>query len=234
MGYPILQDQDYLKLTDGARLVKRTRTKIRLLLSRDGKIIKHIYKRKLLSSSTLWPYATRFINNAQYLKSKNILVPEIRSVHYYPKLNCDILVYDYVEGRTLFEVARDNDLSFFPQLVEYVAQLHKLGIYFQDIHLDNIVVHNGAFTLLDLESIQVKRRSLSKSLRARNLVHLFNKKEDIPFYHQFGFENFLNAYFDLACVSEGLRQKITHYLISRIPHEVMPLSEGADLCLVNT
>ncbi len=218
MGYPILQDQDYLKLTEGASLVKRTRTKIRLLLSRDGKIIKHIYKRKLLSSSTIWPYATRFINNAQYLRSRNILVPDIRSVFYYPTLNCDILIYDYVDGRTLYDMARDNDLSFFPRFVEYVAQLHKLGIYFQDIHLDNIVVKDNTFTLLDLESIQIKRRSLTKSLRARNLVHLFNKKEDIPFYHQFGVENFLNQYYDLACLSDRLRQKITHYLSTRIPH----------------
>ncbi|MBX9586349.1 MAG: hypothetical protein K2X50_03740 [Gammaproteobacteria bacterium] len=224
MGYPILQEQDYLKLTDGASLVKRTRTKIRLLLSQDGKIIKHIYKRKLLSSSTLWPYATRFIKNAQYLQSKNILVPEIRAVYFYPKLNCDILIYDYVDGRTLYDVARDRDLSFFPQFVEYVAQLHKLGIYFQDIHLDNIVVNNNIFTLLDLESIQIKRRSLSKSLRARNLVHLFNKKEDIPFYNQFGLENFLNQYFDLACLSEPLRRKITHYLCSRVPKDIAPLN----------
>ena len=134
MGYPVLQEEEYLKLTEGAKLVKRTRTKIRLLLSKDKKIIKHIYKRKLLSSSTIWPYATRFIDNARHLRSKNILVPDIHGVFFFPRLNCDILIYDYVDGHTLYHLACDKDLSFLPKLAHYIAMLHQLGIYFKDIH----------------------------------------------------------------------------------------------------
>jgi predicted Ser/Thr protein kinase len=217
MEYATLEEKDYLELTDGAKLVKRTRTKIRLLLSPDNKIIKHIYRRKLLSSTTLWPHAAQFIKNAKKLSSMDIFVPNIHAVYYYPKLNCDIILYDYVEGITLYEMASNNDLSFLPKLAEYIAELHQLGIYFKDLHLNNIVLNNGVFTLLDLESIHCKRRPLRSKQRAKNLAYLFNIKEHIEFYLQFGGEKFLQEYFKLSTLSERSQRKIMKYLKPKIP-----------------
>lgn len=220
MGYPILQEQEYLKLIDGAELVKRTRTKIRLLLSAENKIIKHIYKRNFFSTSTIWPYATRFIKNAHYLKSKNIVVPEINAVYFYPKLNCDIILYDYVDGKTLYQLARDNDLSFFPKLMHYVAHLHLLGIEFKDIHLGNIVFKDDAFTLLDLESIRYQRGPLNVKQRARNMACLFSRKEDTPLYRQFGLDRCLSSYFELASLPDRLVAKTGRLIHSRVSREV--------------
>jgi len=222
MGYPVLHEQDYLKLTDGAELVKRTRTKIRLLLSAENKIIKHIYRRRFLSTSTIWPYASRFIKNAKHLKSKNILVPEINAVYFYPKLNCDIILYDYVEGKTLYQLACDNDLSFFPKLIHYVAHLHHLGIEFKDIHLSNIVLKEDAFTLLDLESIRYQRKPLNVKQRARNLAYLFSRKEDITLYKQFGLDRFLSGYFELTSLSGRLVAKTKRLVRCRVAEELAP------------
>lgn len=208
MAYPILNEKDYLELTQGAKLVKRTRTKIRLLLSSDHKIIKHIYRRRFFSTSTLWPYAARFIKNAKLLNSKNILVPDIMAVYFYPKLNCDIIIYDYVDGTTLYDIASGDDLSFLPKLAEYIAMLHQLGIYFKDLHLSNIVLNKGSFTLLDLESIHCKRRSLTVAQRARNIAYLFSIKEHIEFYQRFGSDKFLEEYLQKTDLSERSRKKI--------------------------
>ena len=220
MTYPILEEKDYLKLTEAAKLVKRTRTKIRLLLSPDGKIIKHIYRRRLLSTSTLWPYAARFINNAKKLESLNISVPKINDVYYYPKLNCDIIVYDYVKGPTLNEIASTNDFSFFPLLIQYIAQLHQNGIYFKDLHLSNIVYHDGLFTLIDLETIHCKKRSLRISERAKNLAYLFNIKEHIQFYLHYGTEKFTNEYLSFTPLTERSKKRIKQFLISKLPKEL--------------
>ncbi len=221
MAYPILLEHEYLKLTEGAELVKRTRTKIRLLLSSEKKIIKHIYKRKLLSTSTIWPYASRFIKNAKHLSSKNISVPKINAVYFYPTLNCDILIYDFVSGMTLYDLARTNNISFMPDLARYLVGLHDLGIYFKDIHLNNLVSNNDTFTLLDLESIQYQHRPLTITQRIRNLTHLFNKKEDVQFYQQFGLDRFLEEYFHLACLSERLCRKIKRVLGLRVPQDLL-------------
>lgn len=207
MAYPILLEKDYLNLTEGAKLIKRTRTKLRLLLSTENKIIKHIYKRKWFSTATLWPYATRFINNAKRLKSKNILVPEINAVYFYPKLNCDILIYDYVDGPTLYDIACNNDLSFMPKFAHYIAMLHDLGIYFKDLHLGNIVVKNDSYTLLDLESIHCKRRALTLTQRAQNLKYMFSIKEHVQFYQQFGADKFLDEYYKAVSQSDRSRNK---------------------------
>lgn len=216
MAYPILQEQEYLALTQGATLMKRSRTKIRLLLSKQNKIIKHIYKRKLLSSSTLWPHVTRFVDNARHLASKNLLVPEINSVHFYPPLNCHILIYDYVDGETLSQHAQENGTSFFPKLIKYITHLHKLGVYFKDIHLDNIIVKGETLTLIDLESIQYQKRPLTTTQRARNLVHLFNKKEDVKHYQSYGLARFLTEYFELTDLPERSRKKVKKHLQKRV------------------
>ncbi len=214
MAYPILADMDYLKLTEGAKLVKRTRTKIRLLLSPQNKIIKHIYRRRFLSTSTLWPYAGRFIKNARQLQSKNISVPTIHEVYYYPKLNSDIIVYDYVEGPTLHEIASNNDFSFFPKFINYIAQLHKTGIYFKDLHLSNIVFKNDAFTLLDLETIHCKRRPLKISERAKNLAYLFSIKEHTHYYQNYGTNRFIHEYLESSQLSERAQKRLKKKLIT--------------------
>lgn len=208
MAYPLLTEKDYIKLTEGAKLIKRTRTKIRLLLSPQNKIIKHIYRRKFLSTSTLWPYAARFIKNASKLQSKNFSVPTIHEVYYYPKLNSDIIVYDYVEGPTLHEIASTNDLSFFPKFIRYISQLHQTGIYFKDLHLSNIVFKNGVFTLLDLETIHCKRRPLKTSERAQNLAYLFSIKEHKQFYQDYGTDQFINEYLNSIQLSERAQKKL--------------------------
>jgi len=217
MKYPLLTDDDYSKLTKDAKLIKRTRTKIRLLLSTENKIIKHIYKRKLLSSSTLWPYITRFIKNAKHLKSKNILSPKIQGAYFYPTLNCYILLYDYVDHPTLHHIAKKNDLSFLPKFAEFTTKLHALGIFFKDIHLDNFILDGNDFTLIDLESITYQKRPLSIRQRARNLAHLFNRKEDIPFYEQYGYQEFLKHYFEATNLPPKNQAKIHNLIYPKLP-----------------
>ena len=221
MTYPLLTDSEYAKLTENAKLVKRTRTKIRLLLSQDNNIIKHIYKRKLLSSSTIWPYITRFIKNAKYLKSKNISVPNVHAAYFYPTLNCYILIYDYVEQPTLHNIAKNDDFSFFPKLAKFITELHAMGVFFKDIHLDNIIMNDNEFTLLDLESLQYQRRPLTLRQRARNLAHLFNRKEDILFYQKFGWSNFLDHYFDAIYSTPKYQTKLKALISPKLPPELV-------------
>jgi hypothetical protein len=124
-----LTDADYQQLIADAQVLKLRRGKPAVLLSPNQRIIKHIYRRSWFSSSRIWPYAQRFISNAQLLNQRGILVPTIRGRYYYPTLGCDILVYDYMKGKSLLTYANENNFSHVEKVPGFVAKLHALGIY---------------------------------------------------------------------------------------------------------
>lgn len=202
---PILRltEAAYQQLIANAQVIKMRRGKPAILLTPDQMIIKHIYRRSWFSSSRIWPYAERFINGAALLRQRGILVPTIRARYYYPSERCDILVYNYLKGKSLLMHANENNFTHLEKIPGFIAKLHDLGIYFRDFHLDNVIVHNDEFALIDLASVKCHRqqRSLNLKYRAKNLVQLFSKQEDQDVYQTFGTDNFLRRYVENAHLS---------------------------------
>lgn len=206
----------YEELVANAQLLKMRRGKPAILLTPDQRIIKHIYRRHWFSSSHIWPYAQRFINNAQLLRQRGITVPIIRGRYYYPEFGCDILVYDYLSGKTLLTHANENNYTPMENLPAFLLKLHNLGIYFRDFHLDNIITHDNDFALIDIASIKCRspQKALTLKYRAKNIAHLLEKKEDQESYRVFGKNNFLRRYAKNANFSRQ-RTALLYYLISR-------------------
>lgn len=191
-----LSESAYQQLVANAIVLKERHGKPAILLTPDKLIVKHIYRRSWFSSSRIWPYAQRFINGAKLLHERGILAPTVRARYYYPTAGCDILVYEYLDGKSLYTLANENNYSYVEKIPAFIAKLHDLGIYFRDLHLDNVIVHNEEFALIDLASIKCRRlsRSLNLKYRARNLAHMFEKQEDQSIYDRFGTERFLRHY----------------------------------------
>ncbi len=211
-----LSDSAYVQLVGDAQVLKLRRGKPAILLTSDQRIIKHIYRRSWFSSSHIWPYAQRFINNAQLLHQRGINVPTIRGRYFYPTFGCDILVYDYLEGKSLFTYAREHNFDYLEKTPAFLAKLHDLGIYFRDFHLDNVIIHKNEFALIDISSVKCRRlaRGLNFKYRAKNIAQLFSKNEDQEIYKIFGKNNFLRRYVKSANLSRR-RTALLYYLVSR-------------------
>jgi tRNA A-37 threonylcarbamoyl transferase component Bud32 len=211
-----LTDTAYEQLVANAQVIKLRRGKPAILLTPQKEIVKHIYRRSWFSSSRIWPYAERFIRSAALLGQRGILAPTIKGRYFYPKERCDILVYTYLEGKSLLTLARENNYAYLEKAPQFLGKLHDLGIYFRDFHLDNIIIHNEEFALIDIASVKCSRhgRGLNLRYRAKNIVQIFAKNEDQDAYRVFGKDHFLSRYIESVKFS-ARKQKLFNYLINK-------------------
>lgn len=213
MDSRILSKEEYLTLCDGARLIKRDKRRLQILRTPQNKVIKFIYKPRLSLPKKLLNETARFIENAKILKKHEIPCPNVIAVYHYPVLKSDILVYSYVEGHSLYDLACRNDLSNLSLLPNLISRLHNAGIIFGDLHLGNIIFTGSDLSLIDVESISYKKRPLNQKERLSNLKYMFNLKRDIPVYNKFGFNEFLDKYFSLSNLNASTKESMMSQLL---------------------
>ncbi len=167
--------QDYLAMRDGAQVLEEDSHGEKVMILADGSILK-LFRRKRLISSALWyPYAQRFVDNAVALQQYAIPVPEVITAMRIPSIQRDAVLYRPLPGKTLRTLARDGldtqtGKSLKDRFTRFVIHLHDLGIYFRSLHLGNIVVTpEGELGLIDFSDLRIYRRSLSRSMRRRNI-----------------------------------------------------------------
>lgn len=197
-----LSIEQYHQLTQHCETIKTSRNRPVILISKTGTIIKHIYHRSGWSSSRIWPYALRFLKNSQLLKPLGFTVPQVHSTYRCHALRCDIITYSRLDGRSVRALWLKGQKEALFRTPAFIAKLHQEGIYFRDLHLDNLLYHNNAFGMIDLASIQKKKKPLSVSMRQRNFQHLFSKEEDQGIFAQYTPEQFLSTYQVTAQLSE--------------------------------
>jgi tRNA A-37 threonylcarbamoyl transferase component Bud32 len=207
-----ISETAYQSLVANAQVLKLRRGNPAILLTPDQRIIKHIYQRPWYSSSRIWPYAQRFITSAKQLAKQGILVPEIHARYYYAPERCEILVYSYLNGKSLLTLALENNDTQLQGFPAFVAKLHRLGIFFRDLHLDNIIVYNNEYALIDLASVKCYRKSLSLPKRAKNLLKILSKKEDQSTYNRFGKDNFIQQYMESCGLSSQKMQSLKNLM----------------------
>ena len=195
-------------------LLKTTYNRPKLFESKSGEIIKIFYPRKkLLSSNRYNPYALRFCNNALQLKKRGFITPEIQYVKHCPELNLHLISYQKLPGTDIRIYSMENK-DIIEKVALFVAELHKKGIFFRSIHLENLLrLTNGNIALLDIVDIQFKKQEISSYLRYRNLKHLFKVKEDQAFWANYGIAHFLKIYFQQANIS-FIKRKIFSFLLT--------------------
>lgn len=202
MAFNLISPDQYQELTQNCSVLKTRRGKPVILQTPDDQIIKHIYYRKGFSSSRIWPYAVRFINNSKKLALRGFIVPHIVTAYQCKELACDILVYPMIPGMSVRQHFREDNLDPLKKTPEFIASLHEAGIYFRDLHLENIVItrSDNSFALIDLASAKCQRKPLSHNMRARNVRHLFEEADDSVILSQYGKPLFLEQY----CYASGI------------------------------
>lgn len=183
-------------------LLKTTYDRPKMFETIDGMMIKVFYPRKKrYSSNTLKPYAIRFYQNAERLRTLGFNTPIIHSFQHCPELNTYVITYHKLKGNDARVLSQHNH-ALIHDVAAYIARLHDQGIFFRSLHLENLLYQSdGHFALLDIVDVQFKKNSLPFYLRYRNLKHMFRIADDRDFWNQFGVQHFLESYFKHTSLS---------------------------------
>ncbi|SDS88411.1 lipopolysaccharide kinase InaA family protein [Pseudomonas oryzae] len=175
---PILLQQlpraDLERLTTGGQILEADGLGPKVYQLGNGLILKIFRQRRLFSSATLFPYARRFIRNAQRLEAAGIAT--ISPVQYFdlPEKRTTAVLYRPLPGATVAQLVRNGQLepAIIRDLAHFIRHLHEKGIYFRSLHIGNIVrTPDQRWGLIDIADMSFRRKSLSRALIERNFRH---------------------------------------------------------------
>lgn len=163
-------------------------------------IIKLFYpKRRKITSDRIRPRAIRFYRNVDKLFGRGYSVPRIDKMQFCPDLKMYLLYYPKIQGCNVRYHAQNGNLDIITEVARLLADLHKKGIFFRSIHLENLLYQpDGKFALLDVTDVKFRSGALSLYLRYRNIKHLLNEPMDKEIWHAFGISRFMSEYFRFA------------------------------------
>lgn len=198
---------------------------IRAVRTSDGKIWKFFRAKPLPSSAALRPYASRFVHSSRKLHARGIASVQVRDQYTIAGQKRHVVVYDELPGMILRDAisAAGDDMEqlnkLFTGFAQFIARLHRLGVYFRSMHFGNVLVlakplptGQPAFGLIDITETQFALRSLSPWRRARNFRPITSYEIDRNSLDRFGNERFLEEYLRATSLSTRKRQSFLQHL----------------------
>jgi len=179
--------EKYLTLRDGAEILASDSFGEKVLRLKDGTITKLFRTKRIISSALLYPYATRFVENAAKLKDMGIRTVTIIDSYKIPAIKRTAVHYMELEGETL-----RNHIMHYPlngdiakKLAAFIARLHNEGVYFRSVHFGNLLITpDNSFGLIDIADMKIKSHSLNIGKRIRNFHHLTRYEIDRNYLKQ--------------------------------------------------
>lgn len=192
-------EEQYRHLVEAGEVLSRDGYGEKVIQLPDGLLVK-AFRLKRPWSSGLWkPYAVRFAENAARLDTLRIPTVAVEKVAYCASRKRHLVFYRPLAGETLRDrlaAAPAEDDVVMEALVDFLAELHRLGIYFRSVHFGNVVVRGESqgLGLIDVADMRFRRKALGPVMRARNFRHLCRYVEDRSAFDRYGVERFVTRY----------------------------------------
>ena len=172
-----LSQTEFQALREGAEVIEKDGYGEKVLLLPDGTYLKLFRRKRLISSALFYPYAKRFVVNAEKLEILGIRCPKVIGAYKFSNPRRDIVHYSPVGGLTLRNLKKEGKLTdeTIIQTIKFVTEIHKKNIFFRSLHPGNIVFSNTQFGLIDISDLQIKSRGLSAFARRKNLQNLIDE-----------------------------------------------------------
>lgn len=177
----VLDSARYQALTAGAEPLKEMRQGVKVWRLLDGRILKLFRPRRRFSRTRLYPPNRRFARNARRLRRLEIGTVAVEQIFFNESNGCYGLLYAELPGRTLAAAmaAGPGRAVLVAALAQLLAKLHRAGVLFRSLHLDNVlVVNSGELALIDVEELTIRPGSLGVRGRLRNFSHLLRREQD--------------------------------------------------------
>lgn len=211
----IISFNEFNDITRQSKTIRYGRINQPKVLEADNTIIKLFYrKRKLLSSDRIKPQAMRFYDNIQSLRAYGYDVPKLIKIQYCAELAVYLIHYHKIEGQDVRSLAKCGNISIIHDVIKLLADLHKNGVFFRSIHLENLLyTSDGKIALIDISDLKIKSKSLTPYLRYRNLKHLFlQNSNDTEIWKNFGMNQFFTLYFKSTELSSYSRKLLSYFI----------------------
>ena len=133
---------NYQQILASATVIERDAYGEKVLLLSDGNLVKIFRRKRWLSSALFFPYASRFIKNARRLSEIPIPTLTVLDVCYCRATSRHLVTYQPLPGETMRSRLRESPSeqgSVLTELTEFVARLHRNGVYFRSVHFGNII-----------------------------------------------------------------------------------------------
>lgn len=185
-----MTQEEFLALSEGATRLEGDRHGAKVLALPDGTIIKLFRRKRVISSAALFPYASRFVRNAEKLQKLGVPVPEVLGVARIQGMGRDMVHYRPLPGRTLRELSEEGLSAerleaLKAQFTRFVIGLHDNGVYFRSLHLGNVVLTpEGQLGLIDFSDLRVYPWRLGAYLRARNMRRMQGIRGECEWFDQ--------------------------------------------------
>jgi tRNA A-37 threonylcarbamoyl transferase component Bud32 len=206
-----ISKEEYQQLIKGADIIEEDGFGIKVLETKNNEMIKLFRRKRFFSTALLKPYAVRFVDNAKKLHSLGIPTINIKQLLWCSSTKRHIVIYEKLEGELLREALTKDQkkpTKLFQTFASFIAELHEKGVYFRSAHLKNILLlPNGAFGLIDISDMQIKRQSLNINLRQRNFEHILRYQEDKALLRK-SLDSFLLGYNSPSKLREEQAKKI--------------------------
>ncbi len=170
-----IDHQDFLAMRSGAEVLEADGHGDKVLRLVDGSMLKLFRRKRLITSAAWYPYAKRFVDNADALRERGVHVPTVIAAMRIPSIKRDAVLYQPLEGVTIRSLVRqgmdaETENRLKRQFTEFVIRLHALGIYFRSLHLGNVILTpSGELGLIDFSDLRIYRRPLPVFMRRRNI-----------------------------------------------------------------
>ena len=144
-----IEHQEFLAMRRGAEVLEADGHGDKVLRLVDGSMLKLFRRKRLITSAAWYPYAQRFVDNADALRERGVHVPCIIAAMRIPSIKRDAVHYQPLEGVTLRSLVRqgmnpETENRLKRQFTDFVIRLHALGIYFRSLHLGNVIRRHRA------------------------------------------------------------------------------------------
>ncbi len=209
--FPLINDQEFRQLIADHQLLEKDHHGEKVLQSNQQQIIKIFRLKRLFSSAYFFPYAYRFVKNAQKLTRLGFETVRIDRIGFCRSAHRHVVWYGKIEGQTLKEVLQQTEHpeSYLNSFIVFLVKLHHQGVLFRSLHFGNILVKdNGDFALIDIADLKVLPFRLTLNQRIRNWQHLYKYAFEKSCFDSVEGVDYLNQYADLCGLSAIQTRKL--------------------------
>ncbi|CAM3759121.1 lipopolysaccharide kinase InaA family protein [Parendozoicomonas haliclonae] len=203
---------DYNRLREGGEVIEADHFGEKVLRLKDESFLKLFRRKRLLTSDLLKPYSQRFADNARELEQRGIPTVDIITVYRIPSIERTAVHYRPLAGETLRTWLRTctslERQQLARELGQFIARLHRSGVYFRSLHLGNVLMMpDGRLGLIDISDMRCTSHSIGLRARLRNFRHLARYREDMELLGDSA-AMLAETYNDMAGTSKGFRLKL--------------------------
>ena len=178
-----ISESEFKNIVETSDVIEADHTGEKVLRMKNGNYLKLFMRKRFFSSSLIYPYWLRFVQNISALQKANIrTIPEVVEIFKVPHLRKTGVVCATLPGETIKQMKENCSINeeLMSQLGAFIAMLHRKGVYFSALHLGNILmITEYEFGLIDICDLRIVHFHIPLFALKTNMRYLLKSRQGI-------------------------------------------------------